>query len=82
LFVVKKQLLAGGEDELFPAINALQDSIGKFHGRLPRTQGNDLNRPCRKNLPSRSLFVRLPNTGPGREEGRRKLSSLGRKTGR
>jgi len=54
LFVVKKQLLAGGEDELFPAINAFQNSISEFHGRLPRTQGNVLNRPCQQ-LPSRSL---------------------------
>jgi hypothetical protein len=45
LFVVKKQLFAGGEDELFPAIDALQDAISEFHGRLPRTQGNVLNRP-------------------------------------
>jgi hypothetical protein len=45
LLIVEKQLLARGEHKFFAAINALQDSIGKFHGRLPRTQGNDSNRP-------------------------------------
>jgi hypothetical protein len=45
LLVVEKQLLARGEYKFFAAINALQDSIRKFHGRLPRTQGNDMNRP-------------------------------------
>jgi hypothetical protein len=45
LFVVKKQLLARSEDEFFTAINALEYSISEFHGRLPRTQGNVLNRP-------------------------------------
>jgi hypothetical protein len=45
LFVVEKQLLARSEDEFFAAINALQVSIRKFHGRLPRSQGNESNRP-------------------------------------
>jgi len=45
LFIVKKKLLARGKHELFTAINALQVSIRKFHGRLPRIQGNDVNRP-------------------------------------
>jgi hypothetical protein len=45
LLVVEKQLLARGEHKFFAAINALEGSIGKFHGRLPRTQGNVLNRP-------------------------------------
>jgi hypothetical protein len=36
LFIVKKELLARGEDELIAAVNTLEDSILKFHGRLPR----------------------------------------------
>jgi hypothetical protein len=39
LFIVKKQLLTGGEHELCAAIVALQDSVDKFHGRLPQKQG-------------------------------------------
>jgi hypothetical protein len=66
---VKKQLLARSEDELFPAINALQDTIGKFHGRLPRTQGNDLNRPCLKNCRPVPCLVRLSQHGPGPRRG-------------
>jgi hypothetical protein len=36
LFIVKKELLTRGEHKFIAAIYALQDSIGKFHGRLPR----------------------------------------------
>jgi hypothetical protein len=36
LFVVEEKLLAGGENELSAAIDALQNSIGKFHGRIPQ----------------------------------------------
>jgi hypothetical protein len=35
LFVVEKDLLARGKDKLRPAVDALQYSIGEFHGRLP-----------------------------------------------
>jgi len=35
LFVVEEELLAGSEYKLGAAIAALQDSVGKFHGRLP-----------------------------------------------
>jgi hypothetical protein len=45
LFVVEKQLLARSEDEFLAAVNALQVAIRKFHGRLPRTQRNESNRP-------------------------------------
>jgi hypothetical protein len=67
LLVVKKQLLACGENKFFAAINTLQDSIGKFHRRLPRTQVNALNRPSNPILlfPFPVSFV-FPNTGPGR----------------
>lgn len=66
LFVVKKQLLASGEDELFPAINTLQDSICEFHGRLPRTQATfRFGHDCAAAVPFPVSFV-FPNTGPGR----------------
>jgi hypothetical protein len=35
LLVVEKDLLASREDELGAAVNALEDSICEFHGRLP-----------------------------------------------
>jgi hypothetical protein len=37
LFVVEEELLAGRENELGAAVDALQDSVRKFHGRLPKT---------------------------------------------
>ena len=37
LFVVKKDLLACRKDKLRAAVIAFQDSIGEFHGRLPKT---------------------------------------------
>ena len=40
LFVVEKQLFAGGEHELRPAIVTLQNSVDKFHGRLPQSRRN------------------------------------------
>ena len=36
LFIVEEKLLTGSEYELFTAVYALEDSILKFHGRLPR----------------------------------------------
>jgi hypothetical protein len=38
LLVVKKDLLTGGEYKFSAAVDARQDSIGKFHGRLPRSK--------------------------------------------
>jgi hypothetical protein len=35
-FVVEEKLLAGGENELGAAIEALQNSVGILHGRLPQ----------------------------------------------
>jgi hypothetical protein len=35
LFVVEKHLLACRKNELGAAVNACEDSIGKFHCRLP-----------------------------------------------
>jgi hypothetical protein len=36
LLVVEEKLLAGGEYEFSAAVNALEDSILEFHGRLLR----------------------------------------------
>ena len=36
LFIVEKKLLTRGEYELIAAVYALENSILKFHGRLPR----------------------------------------------
>ncbi len=35
LFVVKEELLACCEYKFGAAVNAFEDSIGEFHGRLP-----------------------------------------------
>jgi hypothetical protein len=35
LFIVEKELLARCKNKLGAAVNALQNSIGEFHGRLP-----------------------------------------------
>ena len=45
LFVVEKQLFAGGEHELRSAIVTLQNSVDKFHGRLPQSRDDVRNRP-------------------------------------
>ena len=37
LFIVKEQLLAGCEDKLCPAIDALDDAIGEFHSHFPES---------------------------------------------
>jgi hypothetical protein len=34
LFIVEKELLAGRKNELGPAVDTLQNSIGEFHGQL------------------------------------------------
>jgi hypothetical protein len=36
LLIVEEELLAGSEDELGATVIALQNSVRKFHGRLPR----------------------------------------------
>ena len=40
LFIVKKELFTRGEHKFLAAIDALQNSICKFHGRLPRSREN------------------------------------------
>jgi hypothetical protein len=46
LFVVEEDLLAGCENELGAAVDALQYSIREFHGRLPQNRDVHRNRPC------------------------------------
>lgn len=38
IFVVKEELFARSEDEFRAAINALENFIREFHGRLPRSR--------------------------------------------
>jgi len=45
LFVVEEKLLSGGENKFSAAIIALKDSVGKFHGRLPRSRERIGDRP-------------------------------------
>jgi hypothetical protein len=54
LFVVEEQLLACCENKLGAAVNALEDSIGEFHGRLP-SQGR----------PPKSAMTQQELAGPG-----------------
>ncbi len=54
LLIVEEELLARGEHKLGAAVNALQDSIGEFHGRLP-SQGR----------PPKSATAQLDLAGPG-----------------
>jgi len=44
LFVVEEELLAGGEDKLGVAIDALQNPVGKIHVRLPQRREQTWNR--------------------------------------
>jgi hypothetical protein len=67
LFIVKKKLLAGRKNELGAAIDARQDSIGEFHGRLA-SQGitpksvTARSRTCRSRFP---VFFQVVQQGPG-----------------
>jgi hypothetical protein len=36
LFIVEEKLLTSGENKFIAAVYAFEDSILKFHGRLPR----------------------------------------------
>jgi hypothetical protein len=75
LFIVKKELLAGRKNELGAAVDALQNSIGEFHGQLA-SQGitpksvTARSRTCRSRLPV--LFL-VAQQGPGPHE---KLSGM------
>jgi hypothetical protein len=71
---VEEKLLTGGEHKLSAAIDACQNSIGKFHGRLPQSRETHRNRPRKDSLPVRfPVFVRVAMNieGPGREKKQR-----------
>ena len=72
LFVVEEKLFAGRENKLGATIDALENSIGKLHDRLPHWQGSTLKSAMtnRKDSPvpfpclSTSFFYQ----GPGRNK--------------
>jgi hypothetical protein len=73
LFVVEENLLASRENKVGAAVNAFQDSIGKFHGRLPQSRGFHRNRPLGGNdlpvpVPCFPVSVRDTQQGPGPHE--------------
>ena len=80
LFVVEEQLLTRGEHKLSAAVDAGQNSIVKFHGRLPQRRETYRNRPrTTDSLPVRfPVFVRVAMNfeGPGREKKQRQCCYL------
>jgi hypothetical protein len=38
LFIVEEKLLAGGKYKIGSTVAARQNSVGKFHGRLPQSR--------------------------------------------
>ena len=68
LLVVEEKLLTGGKHKLCAAIDALQNAICKFHGRLPQRRETFRNRPkthIDSAGPVSLSFVRLSTQGPG-----------------
>jgi hypothetical protein len=67
LLIVEEELLACSENKLGAAVNAFQDSIGEFHGRLasqgiaPKSATAQLG-TCRSRFPV--LFL-VAQQGPG-----------------
>jgi hypothetical protein len=45
ILVVEEDLLAGRKNEVGAAVDALEYSVRKFHGRLPRSREVRRNRP-------------------------------------
>jgi hypothetical protein len=68
LLVVEEKLLAGGEYKLFAAVDALQDSVFEFHGRLPQRRGDTESAMTPKLLagPVSLSSCFFHNKGPGR----------------
>ena len=69
LFVVEEDLLARCENKLGAAVNALEDSISEFHGRLPTGSrpeiGHGSKQTCRFRCP---VLVRVAPQGSGPRE--------------
>jgi hypothetical protein len=71
LFIVEEELLAGRENKIGAAAVALQNSVGKLHGRHPQTQGNSLKSaivPRCLPVPVSLSTCLLNNKGPGRKK--------------
>jgi hypothetical protein len=68
LFVVEEELLACRKNELGAAVDALEYSIGEFHGRLPQSRDVHRNRPLGERLagPGSLFSFVLQNKSPGR----------------
>jgi hypothetical protein len=84
LFVVEEKLLTGGENKLGATVEALQNSVGILHGRLPK-EGKTLKSAISpNNLPVPFPYLRAANNkkGPGRNDIQQRLQSLPGKPGR
>jgi hypothetical protein len=68
LFIGKKELLSGSEDKLRPAIDALECSVGIFHGHFPEAGKYARSAMIAKNAPAPYPCLRtaIHNKGPGR----------------
>jgi hypothetical protein len=63
LFVVKEELLTGGEHKLSAAVITLQYPVFEFHGRLPHTgNGPEIGHDPQLAGPVSLFFVRLAVT--------------------
>jgi hypothetical protein len=74
LFVVEEKLLTCGEHKLCAAVDARQNSIGKFHGRLPQRRETYRYRPRYSIFAGPFPCLRsccLNIEGPGREKEQR-----------
>ncbi|UWZ87096.1 hypothetical protein [Occallatibacter riparius] len=59
---MEEKLLTGSEDELFTAVYALEDTILKFHGRLPREGKIEIGLRLCTPAPRFPVLVRLSIT--------------------
>jgi hypothetical protein len=80
LLIVKEDLLARGKHKFSATIGALQNSIGEFHGRLPRSGRRDeiglgSEETCRSRFP---VYFRNAQQGPGPPLKKRHSNSLRR----
>jgi hypothetical protein len=82
LFVVKKKLFACSEDELGAAINALQNSIGELHGRLPQereiSQKSAMYQPTCRSVSLSSYSLAQQGPGPQTCRGKKLFQFAGR----
>jgi hypothetical protein len=62
---VEKQLFTCGKHKLIAAIYALEDSIGKFHGRLPRSREEESARTLENSPVPFPCLRTIHKQGPG-----------------